>query len=362
MTSPPPPRILLTGATGYIGGTILTHLLNTTPSPTPSTTPITCLVRGADRAALLTATYGARVAPALYRDLDDVETAAAVAAQHDLVVSATLGYHAASVQALLRGLAWRRAATGREVWFVHTSGTSNLADRPVSAGFVEAREFDDAEDNVYGYEEEREREWAYVQRTVELGVVDAGLALGVRTVVIMGPTVFGRGTGLFNRGSVQIPTFVRSTLERGRAVVMWEGKGVRDYVHVEDLAELYGTVVEEVLERDGRALPTGKEGIIFGGSGRFTWMEVAEGVADACYEEGKITDTRVESVGLTEGAKILASYLEGADEAMVEVGLSSNSRTVASVARKLGWRPTRGEEAWKKGFRDDVKAVLGKTE
>ena len=86
-------------------------------------------------------------------------------------------------------------------------------------------------------------------------------------------------------------------------------------------------------------------------------MEVAQEVADALYEEGQLTDKRVQSVGLAEGAKILEMMgLEG--ETMVELGLSSSSRTVSSVGRRLGWKPTRGEQAWKKGFRDDVKAVL----
>jgi len=44
----------------------------------------------------------------------------------------------------------------------------------------------------------------------------------------------------------------------------------------------------------------------------------------------------------------------------VEAGLSSNSRTVASVARRLGWKPRRGEEDWKRGFGDDVRVVLEK--
>jgi nucleoside-diphosphate-sugar epimerase len=169
--------------------------------------------------------------------------------------------------------------------------------------------------------------------------------------------IYGVG-GLFNRKSIQIPTYVRATLDYGRAVVIGDGKGALDHVHVEDLAELYGIAVTEVLERGGRDLPTGMEGIIFSGNGRHTWMEVAQGVADACHEAEKVTDRQVESVSLAEGVKIMASYLDGADEHMVELGLCSNSRSVPSVARRLGWKPERGSEAWQGGFRDDVEAVL----
>jgi thioester reductase-like protein len=62
-----PPRILLTGATGFIGGSVLTQLLDS-PSPTLRSAPITCLIRGADRAAKLKAAYGDRVNPVLYRE------------------------------------------------------------------------------------------------------------------------------------------------------------------------------------------------------------------------------------------------------------------------------------------------------
>jgi hypothetical protein len=44
----------------------------------------------------------------------------------------------------------------------------------------------------------------------------------------------------------------------------------------------------------------------------------------------------------------------------IELGLSSNSRTESTVARKLGWKPTRGAEAWKEGFDEEVKAALQK--
>ncbi|KXX76910.1 3beta-hydroxysteroid-dehydrogenase/decarboxylase isoform 1 [Madurella mycetomatis] len=360
-SSAEPPKILLTGATGYIGGTVLNTLLS---SPFPLTSPITCLLRGPSRAATLTAAYGTRIQPALHANLDDVATTMALAAQHDIVINTALGYHPASAAALVRGLAQRRVSTGRDVWIVHTSGTSNLADQPFSVadgrGVVE-REFDDASDDVYGYENQLEGAWSYAQRETELRVVELGEELGVKTVVVMSPTIFGVGTGLFNRVSIQIPAYVKAAVAYGRGVVVGDGKGVWDHVHVEDLAELYKMLVTEILERGGERVPTGRKGIIFSANGRHTWMEVAQGVAEALWEEGKIADKRVESIRLAEGAKILAPHMGGDNEQLVELGLSSNSRTVSNVARKLGWTPTKGEEWRRRGFREDVKAVVGET-
>jgi nucleoside-diphosphate-sugar epimerase len=297
----------------------------------------------------------------VYKDLGDIEATTAAAAQNDIVINTTLGYHSASAQALLHGLEQRKASTGREVWMIHTSGASNLADQPISRAWVDKdpeREFDDINDDIYEYEKEREAVHSYPQRSTELGVVDEGLRIGVKTLVIMSPTIYGIGSGIFNKTSIQLPTYIRCVLENGRAVVIGSGKGQWDHVHVEDLADLYTNATVNILKNGGRGLPSGKRGIIFSGNGRHSWMEVSQEVADACFAEGKIAENRVESVGLSEGAKILSSYLDHVDETMIEVGLASNSRTVSSVARNLGWKPTRGQEAWKKGFKDDVKALL----
>lgn len=353
------PRILLTGATGYIGGTVLTHLLNS-QSRTLRDATITCLVRGEARAVTLSTAYGKRVRPVVYQDLDDLETTSAIAAEHDLVINTTLGFHLASAQALLRGLAQRQIATGRNVYMIHTSGVSNLGDMPISGTLVEDREFDDGRDDIYTYEKEREIKLSYPQRSTEISVVDAGITLGVQTLVIMSPTIYGVGTGLFNTTSVQIPTYIRSALDHGCAVMVGDGQGVWDHVHVEDLAELYGVVAREMLEKEGRNLPKGKNAIIFSGNGRHSWADIAQGVANALYEAGKLPDRQVESIGLTEATNILSSYLEQVDEATVEVGLASNSRTVSTVARGLGWKPSRGKDAWQNGYHEDVAAILAK--
>ncbi|RYC59478.1 hypothetical protein CHU98_g6734, partial [Xylaria longipes] len=276
------PRVLLTGATGFIGGSVLTQLLDSA-SPSLQSAPITCLVRGADRAAKLTAAYGDRVKPVLYKDLDDLETATAAAAQHDVVISTTLGYHTASVLALLEGLAQRkRAHPGSEPWLIYTSGTSNVSSRPITGKWLDndspkGRAFDDVADDVYGYEVARNAVDPYMQRTTELAVVDAGLELDVRTppctprdsdgshafslvrqatadiniaVVVMAPTIYGVGSGLFNKRSMQIPAYVATALDHGRAVVIGDGEGVWDHIHVQDLAALYEILAERALDNN----------------------------------------------------------------------------------------------------------------
>ncbi|KAK6085477.1 NAD dependent epimerase/dehydratase [Seiridium cupressi] len=335
MTSSTPAQILLTGATGFIGGTILTCLLES-DHPALKAASITCLVRGAERADTVSSAYGVRVRPVVYGGIDDLEATTKAASQADLVIGATLGFHPSSAQALLRGLAQRKAATGRHVWMIHLSGA-----------YLEERTFDGLADDVYGYEKHREALRHYPQRATELGV---------KTLVVMPPTIYGVGTGLFNRKSIQIPAYVRAVLELGSGVVVGEGAGQANHVHVEDLAELYRLVVLAIMDNGGANLPTGKKGIVFGENGLHTWMDIAQGIADACHEEGRIKDRSIRSIDLEDAGKYLKSYMDlvGGDFVELELGLCANS----SIARRLGWKLSRGEEAWKRAFGEDLHAVL----
>ncbi|KAL2836072.1 hypothetical protein BJX68DRAFT_274708 [Aspergillus pseudodeflectus] len=354
-------KILLTGATGFIGGSILTALLQSSHSSIQSS-PITCLLRDANRAALLTSTYGERVNPVVYNGLDDLETTTAVAAQHDLVINTTLGYHSASTKALLRGLAQRKDQSRRDVWFIHTSGTSNIGDKPITQPAA-LKEFDDLVDDVYAYEKALEAAEPYAQRTTELGVIDTGLELGVKTLVIMSPIIYGNGTGLFNKVSVHTQ-YMKAMLEIGHAVVVGDGSGVWDHVHIADLAELYRLVVLNILEQEGKALPTGKKGIIFSANGRHSWLEYSQLVADACYERGLLSERKVTGLTLKEAAETLlprlgfATNVFGKEQLKLTAeGFCSNERTVANVARSIGWNPVKGRDAWEQSFRDDVDAI-----
>jgi len=356
-TTPSPPKILLTGATGYIGGTVLHHLLQS-DSESLRNASITCLVRGAARIAKLNTEYGRRVNPVLFQDLDDTARIIDIASQHDIAINTTLGYHPASAAAVVKGLAKRKQATGKEVYMIHTSGTSNLADQPISKAYVEQdaeRVFDDSKDDIYTYEKQRNEQTPYGQRTAELGVIDAGKDLGVKTLVIMSPTIYGRGTGHFNTSSIQVPGYVKATLANGKTVVVGDGAGVWDNVHVEDLAELYRLALLDIIDNSGGNLPFGEKGIVFSENGRHTWSELAQGVADAAVEAGKIGSKEVRSVSLEEGAKVLT----GGDELLVELGFSSNSRTKGTVAReRLGWKPKYGREAWQRGFGKEMEAAI----
>ncbi|HET6468808.1 MAG TPA: NAD(P)H-binding protein, partial [Geminicoccaceae bacterium] len=104
-------RVFVTGATGYIGGSVAARLL-------AAGHEVRGLVRDGAKAALLEA-QGIVPVPG---SLDDADVLRREAAAVDAVVNAASSDHRGAVMALLDGL----AGTGRP--FVHTSGTSVVAD------------------------------------------------------------------------------------------------------------------------------------------------------------------------------------------------------------------------------------------
>ncbi|KAH9904255.1 NAD dependent epimerase/dehydratase [Xylariomycetidae sp. FL2044] len=354
-----PPKVLLTGATGYIGGTILNQLALST-NPTFEDLTISVLVRGEEKARKLKARYGDRIACINFQGLDDIALITEIASHHDIIINAASGFHPPSAEAMVRGLAERKAATGRLVWMLHTSGCSNISDRPITGIPYPDREWDDANaDAVYEFEKmENDREW-YPQRASELIVLDTSSDLGVNALSIHIPNIFGEGEGLFQNASLIVPIMMGYVLSKGYAFYVGDKTACIDNVHISDLAALYLLCMRKILEDGGKDLPTGKAGIIFATNGRVTLYDVAQGCLDAAFDagilpdEGRPKEKEIREVDLAEAATTTAGNL-----VVAECGWAGHRLTKGTIARKLGWIPTRGEDAWRQGFHEELQAAL----
>jgi nucleoside-diphosphate-sugar epimerase len=120
----------------------------------------------------------------------------------------------------------------------------------------------------------------------------------------MSPTIYGVGTGQFHNLSIQVPNLIRAALKSGEAEVIGEGKGIWDYVHIEDLADLYSLVLNKILK--GEELPTGEMTIMFSATGRYSWLELLQRVATALMSLKAIPTETVKSMSLPEAADKLA--------------------------------------------------------
>ncbi|GAB1197795.1 hypothetical protein APSETT444_007098 [Aspergillus pseudonomiae] len=301
-------RILLTGATGYIGGSVLTTL-KTSPAVEVQNAQIDVLIRGPER---IPEFENLGVGVIVFKSLDETDFIRKLASDYD--------------------------------------GEHCIADRPVSKVYLESRELHDTND-VYAYQQAREDHEAYKQRTTDLAVFRTGLDLSVKTTIIMAPTIFGIGTGPVNRLSIQIPALIRRALQYGHAVVIGDGQAEWDHVHIADLVTLFELVLVKVLK--GEDVPYGAQGLLFAETGRHTWMDVSRGIAAAGSELGLLATDEVRSVSLPEAA----AWAANGSEQVRELGFASNARSKATLSRALGWQPQKTETDWHGAFKEDFEAI-----
>jgi nucleoside-diphosphate-sugar epimerase len=191
-----------------------------------------------------------------------------------------------------------------------------MGDQPITGKYHEEHSFSDKE-NIYAYQKTREALQVYPQRTSDIVTVESGLEAGIQTHIIMPPTIYGVGTGLFNKLSIQVPTLIRTALKLGHAIVIGEGKGIWDYVHVVDLAKLYELLVLKIITAE--EIPRGEKGIVFAGTGRYQWIELSQGIADALFKLGAIETKEIEHLDLRTAAEKLGSL----DLLIAELGFAS---------------------------------------
>lgn len=222
----------------------------------------------------------------------------------------------------------------------------------MSGGYTETRIFSDTDD-IYGYEKQREAVEPYSQRATDLVVIESGRALGVQTYIIMSPTIYGTGSGLFNKLSMQIPHLIRTFIQEGRAAVIGDGQARWNHVHIADLAELYELFLVHIL--GGPTIPAGEKGIYFSETGEHSWLELSEGIARAGHALGVFPSAAPASISLEEAAP---TWGNGSLQ-FTELGFASMSRTTADLCPSLlGWKPRKTRADFEANFREEFELIL----
>jgi nucleoside-diphosphate-sugar epimerase len=322
------------------GGSLLTYFLDSSVSSIKHA-HYSVLLRDASQRSLFTPLG---VVPVVLQTPDDLYELRKIASCFDIVINSAYTFLTEHAKALVLGLGDRRKAKpkGPVPRIIHTSGTSNLADRPhsVPARVEKLRiphEFTDLESSeVYETEKRLEAEEQYAQRTTELAVIDTGVEVGIKTHVIMSPTIYGPGIGPGNKLSMQIPLLIRCVMQKGYLAIVGEGREEWSRIHIQDLLDLYTILLTRIL--DNKAVPSGKEGILFSETTRTSWRDLAQLVLTTGMKLGKLpTDAQIKNMDLQEA---IASWgLPEQAAGIAELGFASNSRTKAERAREWGWQP-----------------------
>ncbi len=283
-------KVFITGATGYIGGSVAEALVRAGHD-------VSGLTRSDKSAAAL---EERRVAP-VRGSLDDTDVLTQAARNADATVNAANAGHRGAAEALVRAL----AGTGKAL--IHTSGSSIVGTR--ARGELVEAVFD--EDTPFTPTPHR-------APRVEIDkMVRAAAANGVRSAVIAPSLIYGRGRGL-NPHSIQIPWLIQVAKKYGVAKHIGSGENRWANVHIDDLVTLYLLAIEKA--------PAGA--FYFAENGENSMREICEAIGRMLGFGGRTQSMMVEDAA--------AEWGDGpANDTM-----GSNSRVRARRARaELGWQP-----------------------
>jgi nucleoside-diphosphate-sugar epimerase len=283
-------KVFVTGASGYIGGTVAAALRAAGQS-------IVGLYRSPDKAAQAKS-FGIEPVAGV---LDDGALLARLAREADAVIHTADADHRAAVDAMLAAL----AGSGKA--FIHTSGSSIVGDQ--AWGEAGAKVYDDVTPVEPGP--------GRVARVAVNTRVLAAAGEGVRAVVISPSLIYGTGKGA-HRDSIQVPRLTALARKHGVARHVGRGENLWSNVHIDDLAELYLRALAKA--------PAGAS--YYAENGEASMRRVCESISRALGWDGR-----------TQGLSTEESIAEfGAGPAAYTYG--SNSRVRAVRARsELGWAP-----------------------
>lgn len=223
-----------------------------------------------------------------------------------MVLHTASGFHTGIAKSLLAGLAERKTSTGQDVYYMHASGTSNVSDSPVLGLYPDypADVWRDSNPAHILHNMRSMNEcFEYPQRKTDLTVVDTGLAQKVRTYVFICPILYGEGLGDFHKLTHQVPDMMRRVEKDGFAWIVGDGHGIKNHIHIADLARLFETFLGAIL--DDKDVPHGERGIFFAENGEHSWQEVGDGIAKAGVEMGLLQGDEVKHLSLEEATEKL---------------------------------------------------------
>ncbi|BFZ65227.1 hypothetical protein YB2330_006390 [Saitoella coloradoensis] len=312
-------KIFLLGATGYVGGSILAQLLQNKDYT------FTALVRDQSRADKLKSELGVEPVIGSFEDLEVLKKAAE---ESDIVINAWSDDLPAT-KALVEGLKKRGGKGGKPAYLIQVSGTGVLCDH-VKGESDEQEPFDD-----YDIKRIRSLPDEQIHKDVDDYLFSQNDQPDVlRTIITCPPLIYGKGMGIFNVRSKQIPVITQATLATRKNGTVGKGLNKWGTVHVEDLVKFYDLLVRAAI--DGKA-SYGDEGFYFADSGEEYLKDMAQHVFDAVVKKAgwALVDTVPVQTPLTDSE--VEKYYGGAFGYWIFAG---NSRSRANRARKeLGWKP-----------------------
>ncbi|KAF7316470.1 hypothetical protein MIND_00166100 [Mycena indigotica] len=316
-------KVLFTGATGYIGGSVLNRLLS---RPDASKFEFTAVVRDAKKAETLRS-FGVKTVIGSHSDASLMED---LASKTDMVIATADCDDLVAAKATLAGLKKKFQSSGVPPVYINTSGTGVLTED--SKGLV-------LSDTIY--DDTNPAQIAsladtQMHRNVDLAVTNADTEGYVKSFIVLPAIIYGYPTGriiesgIQNGHSIIQPMLLRTALDRGRIGVVGQGKNMWPNVELHEVTDLFSLLIDAIASNP--QLDHGPNGYYFAENGEHTSYELSVAYGKVLAALGKLDNPEPTSYTQEE----LNKYFGGS------AVLGTNARCRANHARAvLGWKPVK---------------------
>ena len=300
-------RILITGASGYLGGTLLAHWKE---AQLPSSyDKLFALVRTPSQANAVKQ-YGAQPVTI---DAEDPLSTKTLITTHQITIVFHL-HNAIDTETAahsIAGLGQVKRLTGLQTHFLFTTGAklfSEFAGMPIDRVLLDTdAELYELQKRAIGH---TPVEFASRGLQANCSVIEAAEKHGVRSYIFAPCIVYGSGEGFGNKISIQTVAVVKAARQVGGVYRVDQGRPTWPVCHVLDNTRLYIELLRGMLE--GRDMGCGKEGYYLAATGSVSWDDLYEAFGRALKMEGVVDDATVKDAD----DAILEKMAEGLDSRM----------------------------------------------
>ncbi|SCV47291.1 uncharacterized protein FFB14_09740 [Fusarium fujikuroi] len=283
-----PHNVLVTGAAGYIGGSVVADVLSRTDESLKEIN-VFAAARSQDQVDKISKLERVH---AFLVDLQDKPAVEYAIAKYeiDIVIHTAGAIFPDMLSNLLSGLGDRRRATGNNTYLIHaiflTPQQSSVASMFTEEG---GWPFGKVKDSDPLIDRQRELGLDNPVRKTNIVLADEGKAQGVETfnIPIQLTCRYGRGTGECRKLSVNIPALIRTSI-RLKTVHKFDRDSTPGNVHISDLTDLYILILNKILKEEPIAVGTDR--YFFSIAHRISWWKIMDKITEGLYARGLVDE------------------------------------------------------------------------
>ncbi|KZV67791.1 NAD(P)-binding protein [Peniophora sp. CONT] len=325
------PSIFLIGATGYLGGSLLVKIRKQYPD-----WPVTALVRKEQHAAAIRATGVAVVQPSASQD--QLVIIAEETYKADLTINMANCDDEQLCQAVLGAMKKKKEDGKPKGVFLHTSGTMLFNDASAAGRRVDGKYWNDNDES-----DMKNIDPAAMHGPVDTAILKAGEEGYVTNFTICPVNIVGPGSGPIRVPSQFVKLLVSFLLQYKQPTYPGEGSSRYNYVHIDDLLDLYMRVLDVIA--------TGKQV----DASSYTRFHIGDDSEVDTKTAASIYGAELARLGLLSSADLGSVPVEKVDPSMSV--LAHDVRVRGDRGRTvLGWKPRRVD--LHDTVAEDVKAAL----